>query len=738
METKAFVQTKKANSSLLCLKCRKAGHIASNCPSHRWPSNEFTWFFSEERRRIDCGSPSEISRRELCKRCEDLDILQLLQEELPWKSASALNEAARAGTDKFQSLGKTGSIEFWNDCTLCLCLFALTPNPSSPNQDVLILPDWTMNRVAGETPTVNDLEGWHRFSKCLLITLSDSLGSMEFNTRVHRGDALCVVDEDDPNQSLAGRFISPGHLRIEMVKGWLSSCDELHSATCRPIWTQELPDLKLVDVETRRIVRPPVGSFDYLALSYVWGGVDQQSYRLGCSLRKLPQTIEDAIDLSRKLGKRYLWVDSLCIDQSDTTDQEQQIRTMKNIYSGAYVTIVALSGKSANSGLPWLKQSKDIFPQLWCRVKGKRLVGLMPTLSQQIWRTPWGQRAWTLQEALLTPRCLYISDHQLYFECNGMQCCESLNDTKSWAHHIRLESKPAYGGWLASKVGDGCLRTPIDQPSHRMERYGSKLTLYSYRSMTNQIDALSAFSGILQFLGTMYTKGFFVGLPIEDFQWGLLWCSQYTPTRRPGFPTWSWAGWHVGVWPAYPLDFQKPNEYPLHLRISRAVEGKFEQLFETCHVDRLPKDPVARAASLDPEGPNFDLLAHPQAEEAGYLFIEAIMLQFKPDFSKPIGNIYQSGQHLIFAFSLRGVSCGIRIIGVDPLVHEERRGERSQFLLLARDYHEDSGLVFHYLLLMDIKEGIALRKTVLELLIPVRRLDVLDDFRLQKTRVVMA
>ena len=118
----------------------------------------------------------------------------------------------------------------------------------------------------------------------------------------------------------------------------------------------------------------------------------------------------------------------------------------------------------------------------------------MPTLSQQIWRAPWGKRAWTLQEGLLSPRCLYISDHQLYFECNGMQCCESLNDTRSWAHHLRLESSPAQGGWLASKVGDGCLRTPIDNPSHRMERYGSKLTLYSYRSMTKDTDGLTAFS----------------------------------------------------------------------------------------------------------------------------------------------------------------------------------------------------------------------------------------------------
>jgi hypothetical protein len=99
-----------------------------------------------------------------------------------------------------------------------------------------------------------------------------------------------------------------------IIEDWLSSCSKLHSAKCRPLWTQKLPDIKLVDVSTREIVQPPEGPFDYLALSYVWGRVHQQSYQLGSKLAKLPQTVEDAIDFVQKLGKQYLWVDSLYID----------------------------------------------------------------------------------------------------------------------------------------------------------------------------------------------------------------------------------------------------------------------------------------------------------------------------------------------------------------------------------------------------------------------------------------
>jgi hypothetical protein len=62
---------------------------------------------------------------------------------------------------------------------------------------------------------------------------------------------------------------------------------------------------------------------------------------------------------------------------------------MSIIYRGAYATIIALSGESADAGLPRLGPNVRICPQLTCSIDGKRLVGLMPTLSQLIWVAPW-------------------------------------------------------------------------------------------------------------------------------------------------------------------------------------------------------------------------------------------------------------------------------------------------------------------------------------------------------------
>jgi hypothetical protein len=719
----------------LCIKCRSSGHIFSQCPYLDFDSEQFHWFLSEARQQIYSTGSSESSQ-ELCQRCQNLNILELLDRDLPWKTTGNLNQLARDGTSAFRSIGKTGTIQFWHNCQLCVCLFALTPTPSSLSQEVFILTDWSMNRVAGETDTVTDTEGWDQFAKCLLVTLGDKdgFGKMEFSTKIHRGDAMCVLEEHNVNSFLGGRVIDSHEVNIPMITQWLTVCDKLHISKCQPIWNWPLPHLKLLDVNSRKIVKAPTGSFDYLALSYVWGGIEQRSYQLNSQVEEVPKTIQDAISLTRQLGKRYIWIDSLCIDQSDSTDKEQQINTMQDIYGGAYLTIVALSGSSANSGLPRVSQTGSSFSQLSCSINGKKLVSLMPTLSQQIWRAPWGQRAWTLQEALLSPRCVYVSDHQLYFECNGMQACESLNDMKSWAHNLPLQSNlPSQGGWLASKVGDGCLRVPIDNVSRRMDRYGSKLVLYSYRSMSHDADSLNAFSGILQYLGTMYPKGFYVGIPIEELNWGLLWWSQYPPKRRQGFPTWSWAGWKGGLWSAFPHDISKPNEHSLHIRIWRADKSNLMLLFSSSHVDEFGNDPVKKATLRDIQGPAFNLINYPSAVGGKYLFLEAITFDFAPDYN----TLLEKGeQYSIFIFRLRGVICYIRIISRDAELSGKKQPVIQRFILLARDFSRQN-LVYHHLLLIHYREGIAERRTVLQLIVPVDKLDVLESCLPNKRRIVL-
>jgi len=58
----------------------------------------------------------------------------------------------------------------------------------------------------------------------------------------------------------------------------------------------------------------------------------------------------------------------------------------------------------------------------------------LPTLRHQIHRSVWGQRGWTYQETVMSLRCLYFTDDQVYFACNLIQNCESIDESEPPLH----------------------------------------------------------------------------------------------------------------------------------------------------------------------------------------------------------------------------------------------------------------------------------------------------------------
>ena len=69
--------------------------------------------------------------------------------------------------------------------------------------------------------------------------------------------------------------------------------------------------------------------------------------------------------VTRKLGYRFLWIDSLCIIQDSVEDWRDQCSEMDNIYRNCAVTLVAASAGDINYG--FLQERKRIHsrPYLW-------------------------------------------------------------------------------------------------------------------------------------------------------------------------------------------------------------------------------------------------------------------------------------------------------------------------------------------------------------------------------------
>lgn len=585
----------------LCLKCRRTGHVAKKC-KQEYPRDFYSWFVSSQRAEFSTTDTRTLPK--LCKRCRDLDIVGYLEQDIPWKTS--IERPSHEELDRYiYNLGKVGSIKFREDCPLCRCLFALTPTPMFDDEEILMCPNWNLTRLEGGVAL--DTPEKRRSAKGILLTLASSYGAdFSKDSILDRGDSMTLLQQDlsDNKSALGGRRISPS-IDLDLIHHWLAKCTDLHPITCTPMWSEELRTIRLVDVVNRRLVSHPGTPCSYIALSYVLGHVEQIVCKLGPLPKNLPKTIDDSIDLVLQLGIQYLWVDTLCIDQSESEEKHAQIRKMDLIYRGAYATIISLSGSSAEDGLPRFGKNSQCTPQLSCRIGDKTLVTLMPTLSQQIFTTRWGSRAWTLQEALLSRRCIYLSNEQMYFECNAMQCCESLDESRSWVHNTYRDAEFLVAGHSEPAIGAGVLRSPFTGTSKsiRNDRFGMYVALtnlYNYRYMTYQSDALNAFSGIVQYLQeAAYPRGFFWGLPLEDFNWALSWVNRGVTKRRQGFPSWSWTGWQGRKWGGEVFDLWYPQKWPTFLRVFRiASNGELSPIFESEH--RLAANDADCARNKDP------------------------------------------------------------------------------------------------------------------------------------------
>ena len=624
-----------------------------------------------------------------------------------------------------------------------------------------------------------DTEQKRATSRCMSIVL-DTYGAFDryepFTERVlskHSGDALCLV-EHTPKHSRArmgARFVNPVELDIRHVLDWLSECESRHPRTCQPTWNENLMQTFLIDVKARRIVGYPSKKCDYIALSYVWGGVDHSIPvvgKAGGSLSMaLPATIEDAICLVNALGKQYLWVDSICINQMDQAEKHKQVGLMSGIYQGAYMTIIAMSGTSANAGMARVGHPPIVQYQAQFSTKSGTIVSIGPTLGYLASDMPWAKRAWTFQEAILSQRCLYLTDFQAYFECNAMQCCESLDISQSCVsfedRRLSVSQDPQEYtnnkiGHVVKLAGPGELRNPcvprlIMDNVDRLRLYGFLVEQYKKRAMTFESDALNALAGILQAMeGSFFPSGFVLGLPVSALHCALLWEKVDADLGKPNqdFPSWTWASWsgpvrmaHIGLL-YQEVDKLKKGHLGQNLTVWRRGPTGIMNVFAQSSDDRF------EFVSQD-ESYKWGDLPLKNAQSVGSLYgislndaervlcVKCYQLSFEFDHARPTSRPISSGvdsyttdtygEDIVF-----NVSDGSKFFKSPPYTKEERR-----YLVIAEtDHHGGPPRKQYHLLGIEQVDRLLWRRVdVLRISIYLHRLDVLYALRPCRTRILL-
>jgi len=225
---------------------------------------------------------------------------------------------------------------------------------------------------------------------------------------------------------------------------------------------------------------------------------------------RLPRTIADAIEVTKCLNERYLWIDSLCTIQDDEGDKLDLIPQMHTIYGLASVAIVAASGDNADAGLAEVRlgsrdQGQDIFT-----AKGVTLISSLEPLRTTkaiLENSIWTQRSWTFQEGLFSARALIFTSQQVYRVCQRASwrestCLETI-EPPNFRRNI-FGIPPHLSLWRSNVFPEAYL--------HIAEEF-------SGRKLTYDGDALDACSGILN----AFKRDFFWAIPVSLFSRVLRW-----------------------------------------------------------------------------------------------------------------------------------------------------------------------------------------------------------------------
>ena len=243
---------------------------------------------------------------------------------------------------------------------------------------------------------------------------------------------------------------------LEMLRHWLRACDSNPDHACRPpspvdtgpgFQRPRLPT-RLLDVgyegeetvflwETKN---SPQANREWVALSHRWGKRNFSTTREnieehinGIKIAVLPATFQDAITVTRAFGKRFLWIEALCIIQKEGGDFQTEATRMADVYSGAYCVIAAscatdhydgfLRPRSARDHVTIVPEGENQSPYYICET--------IDSFKRHVLDGPLNSRGWVLQEHALARRTIFFTEQQTYFECkDGVRCETSTRLTK--------------------------------------------------------------------------------------------------------------------------------------------------------------------------------------------------------------------------------------------------------------------------------------------------------------------
>lgn len=351
-------------------------------------------------------------------------------------------------------------------------------------------------------------------------------------------------------------------------------------------------------------------SISYLAFSYCWGPPDPNiewlkltldtnaSFTKGVPRASLANNVRDACWATLQLGFRYIWIDSLCIRQGEGGDFDTEAPLMNLVYRNAALTLASAAASGATE--PMFRDREPDFiraykmdveesekpatrPQKGMRPNTESvrshpgfyqaIAGSPSHWDQGVTQAPLNRRGWVLQERVLSPRTVYFSTTQLFWECRELRASESfpsgvpknlsgptikVPDETAAIIISGEQQRRKFKDWRELfQIPDGTIPDRPDKviggPRRGKYKHWREM-LHSYMAceLTRASDRLPAISGLEQEFQKVYEDELVWGLWRKNLINELLWrrdpaASDVTYGNRPhvgpGHPTapsWTW------------------------------------------------------------------------------------------------------------------------------------------------------------------------------------------------------
>ncbi len=283
---------------------------------------------------------------------------------------------------------------------------------------------------------------------------------------------------------------------------------------------------------------------------------------------RLTNTFREAMEMTMRLGIRYIWIDSLCIIQKSSEDWARESKLMGDVYQNALCNIGANKARDGNDGLFSERGLFNIRPCVtesrWCHSK---LLPIPRTMvvnltSSSEWdknsgSSPLLKRAWVVQEQILSRRMLHFGKDQMSWECLEL----NTNET-SWDRSTGTVSKISLDRDL--RVYNPIpLFSATDANAVDYHIWGDVVTKYTACDLTFPAkDKFIAISGIARNLcaGDRYLAGLWSNDLPNQLNW--MTGSPSTQCRRSSTwraPSWSWASIDGPVFHQRPLKLDRSS-----------------------------------------------------------------------------------------------------------------------------------------------------------------------------------